>query len=236
MQFKVALICLLGVAAVNAFGEFDCEEFPARKTDPLAPTPTVRVCGAGEYEDIPKILRLLLGIEKPEPAAGGKFSNGIDENAPYSNEPYWQSKNPVTYAEEEQFAPAAPRPYPYEVINRAFPAEDNQFDFQSLVAHNKPQHQQKLESIVSDVSAVKQSVSDLESNLSAIAKSLLQDHKTEKSEMNINIIFKLDPILEQMLKGLLQLDEKPEVDINKPTDQELLETLHRMDMRYAPFL
>ncbi|XP_017473906.1 PREDICTED: uncharacterized protein LOC108364656 isoform X1 [Rhagoletis zephyria] len=222
MFVKIALICLLGVTASNAY----CQDYPIRTTDPLSPQQTVRVCGTGEYEDIPKILRTLMGIEEPARHLLPPFEDSIagnvlsKDNKPYSNEPYSQFQQEYI-PEPKQISPAAPRPYPYEVINRILPKEDYLMDFHPL-ADRVPKQQEKLVSIADDLSTVKQTITDLEFSLSRIAKSLLQENKVEEKEKNINIVFKLDPRFELLMKGVLQLPyEKSSEEIDNPTDKEL---------------
>ncbi|XP_067631560.1 uncharacterized protein [Eurosta solidaginis] len=225
MAFKIGLaylVFLMGRFCVQGYN--NCQEYPLKQSDPFSPTQTIRVCGAGDYEDIPIIMRTLLGIEKPKvvkpaqhllppfegSAITSKYSNGFPQNvlAPYN------------FVEDKQPYPKVVHsiPYNYYAINGNGATEGDLEDFKTI---GKPQQQtqkkQNLYSVVDEVAAVKQSFDGLTTYLKSEKQRSEGEHET-----NINIIFKLDPTLESLVKTIFQSTEEtePQPKEEKPSGEE----------------
>ncbi|CAD7011609.1 unnamed protein product [Ceratitis capitata] len=218
MFFKVALLCCLGLTAIHAkpLDGVKCIDMSMRTSDAPTATHTVRICAPEIESDVTEPGGSLLDIDVPArhllpPNKGyiGEYavnSNGYAENyaAAYPGQAYRMAPLAKEYVPMSVPALVARQPYDYQVINSVLPQEQQAIDFQPL-EETMLEQQTKLKSIVEDVSTVKEFVSDLENHLKTVSDTLVTQEKDKKADVDVNIVMKLDPSLEELLRTMLTL-------------------------------
>ncbi|XP_017468147.1 PREDICTED: uncharacterized protein LOC108360397 isoform X2 [Rhagoletis zephyria] len=226
MKVHIALILLLSAVVVRArsFGGYKCKEYPIESRDSFTPLPlrTVRVCEviqngvrptrfqmASEAEDLVKPLlpsNTLYGT-------GAIWPRQVFQHTPIS----WPLQSHSYNNAKEQFIPThmrliSPSTHSFQTFNQIGLNSNNPW------SNNNEQNprnmmdvdrslQQQLNSLVENVSEVKDSITHLVPYLKNILDILVLQSTQVKSEENLNVNLKLDHSLEGLLRQFLQLTE-----------------------------
>ncbi|XP_036334093.1 uncharacterized protein LOC118744836 isoform X1 [Rhagoletis pomonella] len=226
MKVHIALILLLSAVAVSArsFGGYKCKEYPIESRDSFTPLPlrTVRVCEviqngapptrfqmASEAEDLVKPLlpsNTLYGT-------GAIWPRQVFQHTPIS----WPLQSHSYNNVKEQFIPThmrsiSPSTHSFQTFNQIGLnsnnpwSNNNELNPRNMMDVDRSL-QQQLNSLVENVSEVKDSITHLVPYLKNILDILVLQSTQVKSEENLNVNLKLDPSLEGLLRQFLQLTE-----------------------------